>query len=107
MDSVKGESNDVGIERIDEGIEKNEDTGEQNDRKSKDSVDNGKMLHDCVCEVKTWEGEQVMCCDKCDRWWHCSCAGLKGLDEDGAKLLVPWLGPCCFELSTTKKTNFF
>ena len=68
---------------------------------SDELVDSVKKVQDCVCEEETWKGEQVLCCDKCDRWWHCSCAGLKGLDEPGAKLLVPWLGPCCFILSKT------
>ena len=74
-------------------------TVEQNERESDDLVDSGKNEHDCVCEEKTWKGEQVLCCDKCNRWWHCSCAGLKGLDDAGARLLVPWLGPCCFVLN--------
>ena len=92
-------NDDVVIDKTKSDVIDKTVTVEQNERESDDLVDSGKNEHDCVCEEKTWKGEQVLCCDKCNRWWHCSCAGLKGLDDAGARLLVPWLGPCCFVLN--------
>ena len=38
-------------------------------------------------------------CRQCKIWWHCECAGIKGLNNDAIQLVESWNGPCCFVLS--------
>ncbi|KAL5262055.1 hypothetical protein ACHWQZ_G007680 [Mnemiopsis leidyi] len=54
--------------------------------------------YECLCPCKKYiVGEFSVGCEQCEKFWHYSCVGLKGLTEEMGSLLENWLCPDCFK----------
>ena len=54
----------------------------------------------CQCEDYIPEHLSVEC-ESCELFWHLSCVGLTGLNEEMLKLLINWKCPYCFVVPNT------
>lgn len=78
------------------------EAGDANDYSSSaESEDEDEKLH-CICQTR-YEGERIMiCCDRCDGWYHPECLKMK---ETQVKLVDMFICPKCAK-TTSDRTTF-
>ena len=108
-ESEKNVGNNELPEKVEEGEGSDVRVYEEKDCDCGEQVDCGHAMRSvkfCPCyEAFGKERETAMLgateiqCRQCKIWWHCECAGIKGLNNDAIQLVESWNGPCCFVLS--------